>query len=136
MSPEQSNASGLVELWLFCPGNGGRRMALPGRACLEAIYGVRRAASIGVCVRTEQSVWVQCLRCGHSGVLTAETLSRLAMAPSAPIASFIKRLRCRRCGSQSVGATRKPVRPQRGFAKATKSTFCAVHHFSFIDLEG
>ena len=37
------------------------------------------------CVRSEQSVWVQCLRCGHVGVLTAETLSRLAIAPSTPI---------------------------------------------------
>ena len=29
----------------------------------------------GVCVRTEQSVRIQRLRCGHVGVLTAETLS-------------------------------------------------------------
>jgi hypothetical protein len=36
------------------------------------------------CVGTEQSVWVQCLRCGHVGELTAETLSRLAIAPSTP----------------------------------------------------
>jgi hypothetical protein len=43
-------------------------------------------------VRTEQSVWVQCLRCGHVGVLTAETLSRLSLAPSTPIAAFVKRL--------------------------------------------
>jgi hypothetical protein len=50
------------------------------------------------------------LRCGHFGVLTAETLPRLAIAPTAPIAAFVKRLRCRRCGSQSVLATRKPAR--------------------------
>ena len=60
-------------------------------------------------MRTEQSVWVQCLSCGHVGVLTAETLSRLAIAPSTPIAAFVKRLRCRRCRSQSVKATRKPA---------------------------
>jgi ribosomal protein L37E len=66
------------------------------------------------CVRVEESVQVQCLRCGHVGLLTAETLSRLAIAPSTPIAAFVKRLRCRRCGSQSVLATRKPApRPQR-----------------------
>ena len=65
-------------------------------------------------VRAEHSVRVQCLRCGHVGVLTAETLSRLAITPSTPIAAFVKRLRCRRCGSQSVLATRKPAnRPQR-----------------------
>jgi len=65
-------------------------------------------------VRAEHSVRVQCLRCGHVGVLTAGTLSRLAITPSTPIAAFVKRLRCRRCGSQSVLATRKPAnRPQR-----------------------
>ena len=64
-------------------------------------------------MRTEQSVWVQCLRCGHVGVLTAETLSRLSLAPSTPIAAFVKRLPPR-CGSQSVRATRKPApQPRR-----------------------
>jgi hypothetical protein len=52
----------------------------------------RRTVSKVFCVRTEQSVWVQCLRCGHVGVLTAETLSRLSLAPSTPIAAFVKRL--------------------------------------------
>ena len=65
------------------------------------------------CVRAEQSVRVQCLRCNHVGVLTAETLSRLAITSSTPIAAFVKRLRCRRCGSHSVLATREPNRPQR-----------------------
>ncbi len=44
-------------------------------------------------------------------VLTAETLSRLAITPATPIAAFVKRLRCRRCGSQSVLATRRPAHP-------------------------
>jgi hypothetical protein len=36
-----------------------------------------------------------------------ETLSRFAIAPTTPIAAFVKRLRCGRCGSQSVLATRR-----------------------------
>ena len=43
-----------------------------------------------LCVRSERSVRVQCLRCGHVGVLTAETLSRLATAPSTLIAAFVR----------------------------------------------
>ena len=53
-----------------------------------------------------KSVRVQCLRCGHFGVLTPNVLSRLAIGPNTPIAAFVKRLRCRKCGSQSVLATR------------------------------
>jgi phage FluMu protein Com len=49
---------------------------------------------------------VQCLRCRHVGRVTALDLSRRAINPNAPIASFVKRLRCRRCGSQSVRAKR------------------------------
>jgi hypothetical protein len=65
-------------------------------------------------VRTEPGVTVQCLSCGHVGVLTREALARLAIAPGTPIAAFVKRLRCRKCGSRSVLATHKPApRPQR-----------------------
>jgi hypothetical protein len=41
-------------------------------------------------VPTKQSVRVQCLRCGHFGMLDSETLSRLAIAPNTPIAAFVK----------------------------------------------
>jgi ribosomal protein S27AE len=61
-----------------------------------------------------KSVRVQCLRCGHFSVLTPDTLSHLAIAPDTPIAAFVKRLRCRKCGSQSVLATRRP--PQQPIA--------------------
>jgi hypothetical protein len=57
-------------------------------------------------VSSRKSVRVQCLRCGHFSVLTADVLLRLAIAPNTPIAAFVKRLRCRKCGSQSVLATR------------------------------
>jgi hypothetical protein len=56
----------------------------------------------------EQNVTVECLTCGHIGVLTREALTRFSIQPNTPIAAFVKRLRCRRCGSQSVLATRKP----------------------------
>ena len=56
--------------------------------------------------RYEPNVTVECLTCGHTGVLTQEALSRFSIRPNTPIAAFIKRLRCRRCGSQSVLATR------------------------------
>jgi hypothetical protein len=54
-------------------------------------------------VRIEQSVRVQCLSCGDVGVLTAETLSRRAIAPSkAPPASARENVshQCRR-GAQN-----------------------------------
>jgi hypothetical protein len=65
----------------------------------------------GCCVCSRKSVRVQCLRCGHFNVLTPEMLSLLAVSPTTPIAAFVKRLRCRECGSQSVLATRKPPQP-------------------------
>ena len=56
-------------------------------------------------------VRVQCLRCGHFNVLTAEMLSRLAVSSTTPIAASVKRHRCRECGSLSVLATGKPPQP-------------------------
>ena len=59
---------------------------------------------------SRKSVRVQYLRCGHFNVLTPDMLSRLAIAPNTPIVAFVKRLRCCKCGIQSVLATRKPSR--------------------------
>jgi hypothetical protein len=58
-------------------------------------------------VPSGKSVRVQCLRCGHFSVLTPDMVSHLAIGPNTPIAAFVKRLRCHKCGSQSVLATRK-----------------------------
>ena len=58
-------------------------------------------------VRTEHGVTVECLKCGHVGFLSLKALSRAGLTPSTPIVAFVKRLRCRRCGSQSVLATRE-----------------------------
>jgi hypothetical protein len=55
-------------------------------------------------VRAE--IRVECLRCRHVGRLTEPELVRRGIKPGAPIVSFVKRLRCRKCGSQSVRAER------------------------------
>ena len=51
---------------------------------------------------------VECLRCRHVGSLTEPELIRRGIKPNAPIVSFLKRLRCRKCGSQSVRVERLP----------------------------
>jgi hypothetical protein len=58
----------------------------------------------GSFVRTEYGVMVECLKCGHVGFLVPKHCRVRAFTP---IAAFIKRLRCRRCGSQSVLATQQ-----------------------------
>ena len=52
-------------------------------------------------------VRVQCLRCGHFNVLTAEMLSRLAVSSTTPIAASVKRHRCRECGSLERACNRQ-----------------------------
>ena len=54
--------------------------------------------------RIEPNVTVECPTCGHTGVLTREALSHFSIQPNTPIAAFVKRLRCRRCGSKAKRA--------------------------------
>jgi hypothetical protein len=56
--------------------------------------------------RTQRRVVVRCLSCRHQAVLTESDLVRFGVKRGAPIAQFVKRLRCRECGSASVMATR------------------------------
>jgi ribosomal protein S27AE len=49
---------------------------------------------------------IDCLKCGHCGSMPQEALSQFGLEPSASITSFIKRLVCSKCGSQSVRAFR------------------------------
>jgi ribosomal protein S27AE len=63
----------------------------------------------GLCVRIERGLTVECPKCGRVGFLSSKALSRAAVAPGTPIAAFVKRLRCRRCGNQSVLGGRKSV---------------------------
>jgi hypothetical protein len=65
-------------------------------------------------LRAEPAVTIECLSCRHVGVLTRAALSRLAITLGTPIAAFVKRLRCSKCGSRIVLATRKAAaRPQK-----------------------
>jgi hypothetical protein len=55
------------------------------------------------------SISVRCMSCRHCSTLDAVALKRFGLKPNAPIASFIKRLRCTKCGSGSVMAERVPA---------------------------
>ncbi len=48
----------------------------------------------------------RCLHCRHEGVLDDAALARFGVDSTAPIASFVKRLRCTNCGSASVMVSR------------------------------
>jgi hypothetical protein len=49
---------------------------------------------------------VRCLSCRHKAVIAERELIRFGVRPGAPISHFIKRLRCRKCGSRNVMAKR------------------------------
>jgi ribosomal protein S27E len=49
---------------------------------------------------------VRCLSCRHRGVIAEADLPRFGVRPGAPVPRFVKRLRCRHCGSGSVMAQR------------------------------
>jgi len=51
-------------------------------------------------------VMVRCLHCTHKSILSNEALNGFGIKPDAPIAGFAKRLRCSRCGSGGIMATR------------------------------
>jgi hypothetical protein len=55
---------------------------------------------------TRGVVVVRCLHCGREGSLSRTTLVRFGLDPNAPIAAYVKRLRCSKCGSSSVMAKR------------------------------
>ena len=54
----------------------------------------------------ELVVHVRCLNCRHKSLLSNKDLAEYGIPPEAPIASFVKRLRCKECGSGSVLANR------------------------------
>jgi len=77
--------------------------------CLQYAYQINNELST-----TRPSRWADSEVADTSGWLTGAALSRLAIMPDTPIATFVKRLRCSKCGGRSVLATRKPpARPQR-----------------------
>lgn len=54
----------------------------------------------------ESVILVRCLHCHHEGILDDAALAHFGVNASAPIASFVKRLRCTGCGSASVMVSR------------------------------
>jgi hypothetical protein len=54
-------------------------------------------------------IYVRCMSCRHRSTLNAAALKRFGLKPDAPIASFVKRLRCTKCGGGSVMAERVPA---------------------------
>jgi hypothetical protein len=51
-------------------------------------------------------ILVQCLTCQHRGFVSERELVRFGIKPGTPVAQFVKRLPCRKCGSGSVMAQR------------------------------
>jgi RNase P subunit RPR2 len=56
-------------------------------------------------VNRRSTIVVLCLHCRHKGVMDEEVISDFGLKPNAPIASFVKRFRCSKCGSGSVLAS-------------------------------
>jgi hypothetical protein len=54
----------------------------------------------------ELVVQVTCLNCCHKSLLGGQELAYFGIKPDSPVASFVKRLRCTKCGSGSVMANR------------------------------
>ena len=57
-------------------------------------------------MRPSGGIIVRCLRCRHEGTVSDQELAQFGFKPTAPIAAFVKRLRCSKCGSGSVMAKR------------------------------
>jgi len=70
-------------------------------------------------VQGGDAVVVRCLHCRHEAVLSAGDLAAHGVKPDSPIAGFVRRLKCSRCGSGSVLAKRlakpepEPTRQRR-----------------------
>jgi hypothetical protein len=58
-------------------------------------------------------VVVRCLHCRHEGSLSHPALAGFGLDPDAPIAAYVKRLRCSKCGISSVMAKRT-IKPDTG----------------------
>ena len=60
----------------------------------------------------QPAIRVRCLRCRHESRLAETGLKQFGIQPGAPIASYVKRLRCKKCGSQSVEASHVETPPR------------------------
>ena len=74
------------------------------------LAGKRRRAEVA---RRVDTVTVECPTCDHVGALTGEVLAKFSIAPSTPIAAFVKRCvagvrQSKRVGDTPSQAVRKP----------------------------
>jgi hypothetical protein len=67
-------------------------------------------------------ICVECLHCRHRGALSDRVLTRHGLSANAPIASFVRRLACERCGHHSVKAFRALAGTARSFVAGVAST--------------
>jgi hypothetical protein len=84
-------------------------LALPARSRQGQESGgarVTREAEEEWKVSASYPVAMRCLRCRHEGSLSRAEFARFGLKLDAPIAAFVKRLRCSKCGSASVMARR------------------------------
>ncbi|RAI42931.1 hypothetical protein [Rhodoplanes roseus] len=51
-------------------------------------------------------VFIECLRCGHRGVIDPDTLARYGMPPEVTLAKLTRALVCQVCGSRATKAFR------------------------------
>ena len=85
-----------------------------------------------------QNVIVECLTCGHTAVLTPQALPAFQCGPKAPIAAFVKRLRCHRCGSHCslLSARARGELPIVGFDERPANRQTPSHALRFCREEG
>jgi hypothetical protein len=80
------------------------RLAKPAEA--KGTASARHAERQHRAKASSAAIVVRCLHCRHEAVLTATELVEHGVKPDAPIAGFVRRLRCTHCGSGSVLARR------------------------------
>jgi hypothetical protein len=81
-------------------------------------------------VKSPRSViMVRCLSCQHHGIIAEDDLVRFRLKPGAPIAQFVKRLRCRKCGSGSE-ALAKELHGRRMSLRKISATLAAQGHLT------
>jgi len=81
------------------------------RSTPNNIYGLRKGCAVAAAAnwKGKSARWViavRCLSCQHRGVIAETDLAGFGVKPGAPVAQFIRRLRCRQCGSGAVIAQR------------------------------
>src|SRR5215472_17238732 len=69
-------------------------------------------------------VVVRCLHCGHEGTLSQNALTRFGLNPDAPIAAYVKRLRCSMRQKKRHDQANDAADPRK-IAVRIQASFCA-----------